>query len=97
MSSDANIVMKKMLQKIANHVLTLKEFNEFEKVDIFFVFGSKHRTAMCDWVYGMKIKTDILYSSRDQKVRDLQMAIKKRTDHMFQQTVCCTDVLFERD
>jgi hypothetical protein len=95
MSSDANVVMKKLLQKIANHVLTSKDFNDFGKVEIFFAFGSKHRTAMCDWVYGMKINTNIEYSTRNLKVRDLQMAIKRKCDHMFQQTVCCTDVIFE--
>jgi hypothetical protein len=95
MSSDANNVMKKLLQRISNHVLNLNEFNDIEKIDIFFAFSSKHKTAMCDWVYGMKIKTDLDNSKRNLKIRDLQQAIKKRTDHMFQQIVCCTDVIFE--
>jgi hypothetical protein len=96
MSGDANKVMKKILQKIVNHTISLKEFNEIEKVDVFFVFGSKHKTAMCDWVYGVKIFTDSPLSSRDHQVLSLQNVIKKQVDSKFKQSVCCTDVIFEK-
>ena len=97
MSADGNIVMKKLLQKISDYVLKTKDFKEFEKADIFFVFGSKHKTAMCDWVYGIKIKTTEPYLTRDQRVRDFQLAVRKITDQKFNQTVCCSDVIFEKD
>ena len=54
---DANNVMKKLLQKMVNHLISLKEFKDIDKVDVFFAFTSKHKTAMCQTVYGMKIKT----------------------------------------
>lgn len=97
MNADGNIVMKKLLQKISDYVLKTRDFKEFEKVDVFFAFGSKHKTAMCDWVYGIKIKTDEPYSKRNERVRDFQMAVRKITDQKFQQSVCCTDVIFEKD
>ena len=97
MSADGKILIKKLLQKISDYVLKTKDFKEFEKADIFFVFGSKHKTAMCDWVYGIKIKTNEPYLTRDQRVRDFQLAVRKITDQKFNQTVCCSDVIFEKD
>jgi hypothetical protein len=97
MSQDANLLMKKMLQKIANHVIESREFKTFDKVDIFFAFTSKHKTAMCQTVYGMKIYTKVPYSMRDTLVKDFQMQIRKITDKMMNQSVCCTDISFERD
>jgi len=97
MNADGNIVMKKLLQKISDYVLKTKGFEEFDKVDVFFAFGSRHKTAMCDWVYGIKIKTDEPYSTRDLRVRDFQLAVRKITDQKFNQTVCCTDVIFDKD
>jgi hypothetical protein len=95
MNQEANLVIKKILQKIANHVVNSKNYSDFNRVDIFFAFGSKHKTAMCDWVYGMKIYTKIPYGKKDEKVRELQMDIRKITDNHFKQSVCCTDVIFE--
>ena len=97
MKSDVNLMMKKILQKMVNHIASSKKYNDFEIVDVFFVFGSKHRTAMCDWVYGIKIYTKMPYTTRDEKVREFQMDIKKITDKEFGQSICCTDVIFERN
>jgi len=97
MSQDANLVMKKMLQKIADHILTSKEYRDFDEVDIYFAFTSKHKTAMCQTVYGMKIYTKTPYSMRDSLVKDFQMSIRKITDKMMNQSVCCTDIIFERN
>ena len=59
MSEESNNVMKKILQKMVNHALTSKEFKDINKVDVFFSFTSKHPTAMCQTIYGMKIHTDL--------------------------------------
>lgn len=96
MNPDENIMMKKMLQKMANYIAFSKKYNDFEIVDVFFAFGSKHRSAMCDWVYGIKIYTKVPHTTRDEKVREFQMDIKKLTDKQFGQSVCCTDVIFEK-
>jgi len=97
MSQDSNLMMKKMLQKIANHVIESKDFKTFDKVDVFFAFTSKHKTAMCQTVYGIKIYTKSPYSTRDTLVKDFQMQIRKITDKSLNQSVCCTDIIFERN
>lgn len=97
MCQDANLIMKKMLQKIANHVIESREFRKFDKVDVYFAFTSSQKTAMCQTVYGMKIYTKTPFSMRDSLVKDFQMKIRKITDQMLNQSVCCTDVIFERN
>lgn len=97
MSTDANNVMKKLLQKMVNHLISLKEFKDIDKVDVFFAFTSKHKTAMCQTVYGMKIKTSLPKMDRDDLVRNLQSKLKKMADMSFQHSICATDIIFEND
>jgi hypothetical protein len=97
MSTDANNVMKKLLQKMVNHLISLKEFKDIDKVNVFFAFTSKHKTAMCQTVYGMKIKTSLPKMDRDDLVRNLQSKLKKMADMSFQHSVCATDIIFEND
>ena len=95
MGSESNAAIKKLLQKIVNHILKQKDFEDYSKVEVFFVFGSKHKTAMCDWVYGIKIYTSKQY--RDTyTVNKLQSEIKKLADDLMTQSVCCTDIIFEK-
>lgn len=82
---------------MVNHALTSKEFKDIRKVDVFFSFTSKHPTAMCQTIYGMKIHTDLPKMAREEKVRDLQSKVKKMADTAFQQSVCATDVIFENN
>jgi hypothetical protein len=97
MSGESNNVMKKILQKMVNHALTSKEFKDIKKVDVFFSFTSKHMTAMCQTIYGMKIHTDLPKMIREEKVRSLQSKVKKMADTAFQQSVCATDIIFENN
>ena len=82
MSGEANNVMKKILQKMVNHVLSSKEFKDI---------------AMCQTIYGMKIQTDLPKMIREEKIRNLQSKVKKMADTAFQQSVCATDIIFEND
>ena len=94
MSSDRNNVVKRILERIINSLLSSKKYSEIKKVNVFFVFGSKHKTAMCDWVYGIKI-----YLKRDsgqELLNQFKLDIKKNIEKILGQTVCCTDVLIER-
>jgi hypothetical protein len=97
MSPDANNVMKKLLQKMVNHLISLKEFKDIDKVEIFFAFTSKHKTAMCQTVYGMKIQTSLSKMERDNVVRNLQTKLKKMADMSFQHSVCATDIVFDNN
>jgi hypothetical protein len=97
MDNNANQVMKKMLQKITNSIVSNKKYSPFDKVEIFFAFGSKHRTAMCDWVYGMKIYSKGSFGLRSELVQELQMEIKIKSERFFNQSLCATDVVFVKD
>jgi hypothetical protein len=89
--------MKKLLQKMVNHLISLKEFKDIDKVEIFFAFTSKHKTAMCQTVYGMKIQTSLPKMDRDNVVRNLQTKLKKMADMSFQHSVCATDIVFDNN
>jgi hypothetical protein len=97
MDNNANQVMKKMLQKITDSIVSNRKYSSFDKVEIFFAFGSKHRTAMCDWVYGMKIYSKGSFGLRSEIVQELQMEIKKKSERFFNQSLCVTDVIFVKD
>jgi hypothetical protein len=96
MSNDSNLLVKKLLQKISNQLIRSSDYENFIGCDIFFVFGSKHKTAMCDYVYGIKIisKTQL----RDNySISKLQSDIKTRMKNLFDLSVCCTDTVFEKN
>lgn len=94
MPVEGNDMMKKFIQKLVNELIKQNEFMDLSKVTVFFVFGSKHRTAMCDWVYGLKVITDLPTLVRNEVVRNLQNKIKMNTQRNLQTSVCCTDVMF---
>lgn len=94
MPVEGNDMMKRFIQKMVNELIKQNEFMDLSKVNVFFVFGSKHRTAMCDWVYGLKVYTDLPTSVRNEVVRNLQNKIKMKTQRSLQTSVCCTDVIF---
>jgi hypothetical protein len=95
MGSDLNTVIKKLLQKISNQLIKKSDYENFISCDIFFVFGSKHKTAMCDFVYGIKIISKT--QSRDNYLMSkLQSDIKSNIENLLDVSVCCTDVIFER-
>lgn len=94
MPVEGNDMMKRFIQKLVNELIKQDEFMDLSKVNVFFVFGSKHRTAMCDWVYGLKVYTDLPTSVRNEVVRNLQNKIKMKTQRSLQTSICCTDVIF---
>lgn len=94
MPVEGNDMMKRFIQKLVNELIKQNEFMDLSKVNVFFVFGSKHRTAMCDWVYGLKVYTDLPTSVRNEVVRNLQNKIKMKVQRSLQTSICCTDVIF---
>jgi len=95
MMRDPNIVQKKYLTKIVSNIIKKEKYHGISKVEIFFVFGSKVRTAMCDWVFGMKVYTTLPTMERVQLVNQLKLEVRRKTDSFFKQSFCCTDVVFE--
>lgn len=95
MGNDSNLLVKKLLQKISNQLIKNSDYENFVGCEVFFVFGSKHKTAMCDYVFGLKILSKI--QLRDNYlVSKLQSDIKSNMKNLFDLSVCCTDVIFEK-
>lgn len=97
MNQDENIVTKKFLSKIVKQVKERKEYSDFDDVEVFFAFGSKVKTAMCDWVYGIKIYTKVPMTLRDDLVRKFQLDVRNVFQKLFGQSICATDIIFEKD
>lgn len=89
--------VKIFLNNTCQKIIKTKKYNQFDDVQIFFVFGSNVRTAMCDWVYGMKIYTKSSFVKRDELVLELQREIKNIFEKFFQQSICATDIIFEKE
>ena len=97
MNQDKNIVTKKFLSKIVQQVKQRKEYSDFDDVEVFFAFGSNVKTAMCDWVYGMKIFTKLPLTLRDDLIKRFQMDVRKIFQDFFGQSICATDVIIVND
>jgi len=96
MPVEGNDMMKRFLQRSVNELIKQDEFADLKKVVVFFVFGSKHKTAMCDWVYGLNIQTDLPTVIKNEVVRNLQNKVKSITQKLLQTSVCCTDTMFSK-
>lgn len=92
MGSESNSVAKKLIQKIVNHLLEKKEFSDILKADVYFAFGAPHKTAMCQYVYGLKIS---IKNKDPYLISKLQSDVKSIADRRISMSVCCTDVIFE--
>ena len=94
MGNDSNLLVKKLLQKISNQLIKNPDYGNLVGCEVFFVFGSKHKTAMCDYVYGLKVLSKS--QLRDNYlISKLQSDIKANMENLFDLSVCCTDVIFE--
>jgi hypothetical protein len=51
---------------------------------------------MCDWVYGLKINSDLGLGFRSEIVLELQKDLKNKLEKIVNQSTCCTDVIFEK-
>jgi hypothetical protein len=91
MGSESNIVTKKFLQKIINHLLEKKDFSDISKAEVYFAFGTPHRTAMCEYVYGIKVS---IKNKDPYLISKLQSETKSIAHKRMNMSVCCTDVIF---
>lgn len=97
MQGQGNEMMKRFLQQIVNSLLRTKSFEDISKVEVFFAFGSKHKTAMCDYVYGLRIHSDIPMTMRPSLGSDLIQKIKGNVERTMNKSVCCTDVIWVKN
>lgn len=97
MNHENNDRVRKFLNKLVKLLLEKKKYSKFDSVEVFFVFGSSYKTAMCDWVYGMKIMTQVPINLRNDLIKEFQMDIKNNFQKFFGQSICATDIIFEKD
>lgn len=92
--ADRNLILKKSLDKIVSQALQRdKSLGGVETVEVTFLFRAPVRTAMCDWVYGLKIYvkegTDTVLVGN--KIKD---RITRVMSQISKDTFCLTDINF---
>lgn len=92
--ADRNLILKKSLDKIVTQYLERdKSLGGVETVEVTFLFRAPVRTAMCDWVYGLKI-----YVKEGTDTVNVGEKIKDRITRVMSQiskdTFCLTDINF---
>lgn len=94
--ADKNLALRKSLQKIVTNVIKKDPYlSEVYRVDVTFLFGSPVMSAMCDWVYGIKIYTKTEYIDRISISTKLKSKITNVLSQVSKDSFCCTDVSFE--
>jgi hypothetical protein len=92
--ADRNLILKKSLDKIVSQALQRdKSLGGVETIEVTFLFRAPVRTAMCDWVYGVKI-----YVKEGTDTVIVGERIKERITRVMSQisndTFCLTDINF---
>lgn len=94
MNTQTNPLVKKVIQKTFDSLIKTKKYQNIKKVDVFFCFGSSYKTAMCQYVYGIKVYSDIPLSLRNNLLLELQLDIKRFLEKTINVNACATDVIF---
>jgi hypothetical protein len=92
--ADRNLILKKSLSKIVAQSLERdKSLQDVETIEITFLFNAPVKTAMCDWVYGLKIyvKEGANTSEISSKIQNRISSVMSRISN---DTFCLTDVHF---
>ena len=89
-------VMKRMLNRVVKNTISkVPVFKDVYKADVFYLFQSPIRTAMCDYVYGLRIYTENEFFDRPMISSRLQKKITNVVSQVSNKTFCCTEVSFE--
>lgn len=94
--ADKNLIMKKSVEKILQNLVKRNSaFENVESVELLFLFRAPIKTAMCDWVYGVKINT--LKDSVDSVLvsTSITQSVSKTMSNVSKDTFCATDIKFE--
>lgn len=92
--ADRNLILKKSLDKIVSQALQRdKSLSGVETIEVTFLFRAPVRTAMCDWVYGLKIyvKEGTNTVMVGEKIKDRINRVMSRISN---DTFCLTDINF---
>lgn len=89
-------VMKRMLNRVVKNTISKDPaFKDVYKADVFYLFQSPIRTAMCDYVYGLRIYTESEFVDKPTISSKLQKKITNVVSQVSNKTFCCTEVSFE--
>lgn len=89
-------VMKRMLNRVVKNTISKDPaFKDVYKADVFYLFQSPIRTAMCDYVYGLRIYTESEFVDKPMLSSKLQKKITNVVSQVSNKTFCCTEVSFE--
>jgi len=89
-------VMKRMLNRVVKNTISKDPvFKDVYKADVFYLFQSPIRTAMCDYVYGLRIYTENEFVDRPMISSRLQKKLTNVVSQVSNKTFCCTEVSFE--
>lgn len=93
---DKNLIMKKSLEKILSNLLKKNPaLKDVDSISLSFIFSSPVKTAMCDWVYGVKIVTKIPEVNQAEISYVITQTITKTMSLLSKNTLCATDINFE--
>jgi hypothetical protein len=93
---DKNLILKRSLQKIVKSAIKKDPIlSEVYRVDITFIFRSPVMSAMCDWVY--EVKVNILTPTVNQlQISDIiSKTIINTMAKISKDLFCLTDIKFE--
>lgn len=94
--ADKNLIMKKSLEKILsnlqkNHAV----FKDVDSIELLFLFRAPIKTAMCDWVYEVKVNTLTPTVNQPQISDIISKTIINTMARISKDLFCLTDIKFE--
>jgi hypothetical protein len=88
--------LKKMINRVVKTTISQDPtFKDVYKADVFYLFQSPIRTAMCDYVYGIRIFSENDFIDKPTISSKLQKKITNVVSQVSSKTFCCTEVSFE--
>jgi hypothetical protein len=88
--------MRKSLEKI---LTTLQKknpaFNDVDSLELTFLFRAPIKTAMCDWVYGIKVHTKTPEVNQTEISSLISQTIINSMARVSNDLLCATDINFE--
>lgn len=94
--ADRNLIMKKSVEKILSNLLRKNSaFRDIDSISLTFLFSAPVKTAMCDWIYGVKITTKRPDVNQGEISLIMSQTISNTLALISKNTLCATDVVFE--
>lgn len=94
--ADKNLIMRKSLEKILTNLQKKNSaFKDVESLELSFLFRAPVKTAMCDWVYGVKVHTKTPEVNQTEISSLISQTIINSMARVSKDLLCATDINFE--